>query len=234
MRVELGWQGEQLVDGLVALSLIGAAGEVSRQTFPLQVASGEVVLGQYNVPIDADVPGGDYRLRARLIAADGAPLGKAVDLAPLSIQPVAASFAKPPISHPLRVDLGERVDLAGYDLGADRVAPGDSIELTLYWHPQGRLTQGLKVFTHLVGPDGRIVAQRDSIPVEGARPTTGWRPGEYIADRYRIAVPRDAATGRYELRVGLYDPTTGERLPVSADGAPQPDGQVRLSEVTVG
>lgn len=234
LRVELGWQGEQLVEGLVALSLIGAAGEVSRQTFPLQVAAGEVVLGQYNVPIDADVPGGDYRLRARLIAADGAPLGEAVDLAPLSIQPVAASFAKPPISHPLRVDLGERVDLAGYDLGADRVAPGDSIELTLYWHPQGRLTQGLKVFTHLVGPDGRIVAQRDSIPVEGARPTTGWRPGEYIADRYRIAVPRDAAPGRYELRVGLYDPTTGERLPVSADGAPQPDGQVRLSEVTVG
>ena len=234
LRAELGWQGEQPVDGLVALSLAAEAGEVSRQTFPLQMAAGDVALGQYNVPIDADVPGGEYRLRARLVAPDGAPLGESVDLAPLSVKPVAASFEKPPISHPLRVDLGERVDLAGYDLAADRIAPGDTIDLTLYWHPQGRLTQSLKVFAHLVGPDGKILAQRDSIPVEGARPTTGWRPGEYIADPIRIAVPRTAAPGRYELRVGLYDPITDERLPASVDGAAQPNGQAILTEITVG
>ncbi|MCW5881374.1 MAG: hypothetical protein KIS91_10625, partial [Anaerolineae bacterium] len=234
LRVELGWQGKQSVDGLVALSLANAAGEVSRQTFPLQTAAGDVRLGQYNMPIDADAPGGDYRLRARLVAPDGAPLGEAVDLAALSVKPVAASFDKPPISRPLRVDLGERVDLAGYDLAADRVAPGDTVDLTLYWHPQGRIPQNLKVFAHLVGLDGKIVAQRDNVPAEGARPTTGWRPGEYIADRYRIAVPRNLAPGRYELRVGLYDPATDERLPVSVDGAPQPNGQAILTEITVG
>ncbi len=233
VRFELGWQGRQTGDVTLALTLLGAGGEVDRQSFSLNMKGGEVRLGQYNVPVDADVPGGDYQVRAQLLDANRAPLGEAVSIGQLTVRPVAASFEKPTIRRPLRVDLGGRVDLAGYDLAADTVTPGGVVDLTLYWHPQGRIGQNLKVFTHLVAPDGRIVGQRDSVPVEGARPTTGWRPGEYIADRYRIPVPRDAPPGRYELRTGLYNEASGERLPVQVDGKPAPDGQAVLGSVEV-
>ncbi|MCW5850644.1 MAG: glycosyltransferase family 39 protein [Anaerolineae bacterium] len=232
LRVELGWQGQRDLEGQAALSLVGPGGEVERQTFPLSLGRGEVGLRQVLFPVDADVPGGTYTLHVSLLGGAGAALGTA-DLGQLTVRPVAATFTRPAIAHPLRVDLGERVDLAGYDLQAETVAPGGTVNLTLYWHPQGRLTQSLKVFTHLVSPDGVIVGQRDNVPVDNTRPTTGWRPGEYIVDRYSIPVPATARAGRYELRVGLYDPLANERLPVQVDGQPAPDGQVVLQTVEV-
>jgi hypothetical protein len=60
-----------------------------------------------------------------------------------------------------------------------------------------------------LGPDGAVLAQADRVPAGGARPTTGWLPGEVVADAYPL--PLAAAAG---LRVGLYDPATGERLGV--------------------
>ncbi len=232
LRVELGWQGGRDLDGQTVLSLVGPGGEVGRQVFPLALARGETGLRQLLFPVDADVPGGTYSLRVGLLAADGTALGTA-DLGQLVVRPVPATLSRPTITHPLRVDLGERVDLAGYDLQVETVAPGETVNLTLYWHPQGRLTQSLKVFTHLVSPDGVIVGQRDNVPVDNTRPTTGWRPGEYIADRYAIPVPPTAKAGRYELRVGLYDPLTNERLPVQVEGRPAPNGQVVLQTVEV-
>ena len=54
-------------------------------------------------------------------------------------------------------------------------------------------------------------------------------------DRYDIALKPDVPPGVYPLRVGLYDPATGERLsPVrSADGAVQANDQLQLAEVEV-
>ena len=232
LRVELGWQGQRDLDGQAALSLVGSGGEVGRQVFPLALGRGEVGLRQLQFPVDADVPGGTYTLRLGLVAGDGAALGTA-DLGQLTVRPVPGTFTRPAIGRPLRVDLGERVDLAGYDLASETVAPGGTVNLTLYWHAQGRLTQGLKVFTHLVSPDEVIVGQRDNVPMDNTRPTTGWRPGEYIVDRYAIPVPATARAGRYELRVGLYDPLTNERLPVQVEGQPAPNGQVVLQTVEV-
>jgi hypothetical protein len=62
-------------------------------------------------------------------------------------------------------------------------------------------------FVHVLGPDGDLLAQADRVPAEGARPTTGWLPGEVIADAYDLPLAGAAA-----LRVGLYDAATGERL----------------------
>ena len=35
-------------------------------------------------------------------------------------------------------------------------------------------------------------------------------------DRYGILLPADIVPGTYTVAVGLYDPVTGQRLPVSA------------------
>ncbi len=136
--------------------------------------------------------------------------------------------------HPARATFGEPplVRLLGYDLG--QPARGQPLALTLYWQVLGQIPTSYKVFSHLVGPDGRPAAQGDDYPVHGERPTTTWQPGEVISDAYTIPLPPDLPPGRYPLKIGFYDPVTGARLLVrDAAGAAQPDDQIVLGEVEI-
>jgi hypothetical protein len=83
--------------------------------------------------------------------------------------------------------------------------------------------QNAKVFVHLLDAAGQLVAQHDSEPVSGQRPTSTWKPGESIIDRHGVLLPDDLAPGEYQLVVGLYDPATGNRLLVTA-GTSAPPG----------
>ena len=83
------------------------------------------------------------------------------------------------------------------------------------------------------------MAQTDSPPAGGARPTSGWQEGEVIVDHHGLhlpdmLLPADLPSGdEYELRVGMYLPATGERLPVrDSDGGSLGDS-ILLGWVTV-
>jgi hypothetical protein len=97
------------------------------------------------------------------------------------------------------------------------------VTLDLYWKAAGLTSTSYAVFVHLVGPDGAIVAQHDQPPVAANRPTTGWLPGEVVHDPYILAIPAGADPGDYCVRLGLYDPATGRRLPVSSADLPAAD-----------
>ena len=60
--------------------------------------------------------------------------------------------------------------------------------------------------------NGNTVAQQDSIPLGGARPTTGWAPGEILTDPYAIFIPADVSPDRYRVRIGWYNAVTGKRV----------------------
>jgi 4-amino-4-deoxy-L-arabinose transferase-like glycosyltransferase len=122
--------------------------------------------------------------------------------------------------------LGDQIELVGSDLWVRSWwHPGDLIPLTLFWQTQGTIEEDYNVFVHLVDADGQPAVQNDSAPVGGARPTSTWQPGELIVDRYGLLLSRDIPPGNYELRVGMYLPATGERLPVfDADGQELGDG----------
>jgi hypothetical protein len=81
------------------------------------------------------------------------------------------------------------------------------------------VTGNYQVFVHLLDAQGNKVAQRDGQPVQWLRPTSTWQPGEELADRYGLWLPETFPTGSYTVAVGLYDPVTGQRLPVSAGPA---------------
>ena len=126
--------------------------------------------------------------------------------------------------------LGDAIMLRGYALDAPVVA-GDDLRLTLYWQANERITEPYKVFVHLVDDAGRIVAQADSIPTLAgdAAPTESWRKGEVIVDTHAVTVP---AAGRYRVLTGLYDPVSGERLPVwDAAGQPVDGAAIFVTEV---
>jgi hypothetical protein len=65
---------------------------------------------------------------------------------------------------------------------------------------------------HLIGPPG-LLAQKDSVHPGGV-PSTSWRSNQYVRDEHRIVVPEQARPGIYRFRVGIYEPVTGERLPL--------------------
>lgn len=111
------------------------------------------------------------------------------------------------------------IRLAGYALTPD-VQPGEELLISLRWESLREVEQDYHVFVHLLNSSGEKIAQRDGQPVQWMRPTSTWRAGEQIIDHYGLLLPPGTASGEYTVAVGLYEPETGERLPVSAgDGS---------------
>jgi hypothetical protein len=113
---------------------------------------------------------------------------------------------------------GAAIRLDGYALAGDRFAPGDVLPVTLFWEAQAPVTERYKVTVQLLDGAGQLVAQHDTEPGDGIRPTTIWGPGQGLTDRYGVFLPTDLPPGRYTLIVGLYHVATGERLQVARDG----------------
>ena len=117
--------------------------------------------------------------------------------------------------------------LLGYQLKPETLRPGRSLQLTLYWQALAEVDTSYKVFVHLVGPDGNIVAQSDAFPATNTLPTDIWVAGEVIEDIHTLVVPSTVTPGRYRLRVGFYHPDTLQRVPVRSP-LPTPDQALEL------
>lgn len=121
----------------------------------------------------------------------------------------------------LHVPFGDEIALAGYDLSAagqpfsGTARPGETLDFRPYWRMLSLPSSNYSVFLHLV-PAGEdtLIAQADGSPASPPRPTLTWGDATelIIGQMFTITVPEDAPPGRYELRVGLYDYTTGRRL----------------------
>jgi hypothetical protein len=97
----------------------------------------------------------------------------------------------------------------------------ETLEVQLVWRAEAASERSYTVFVQLIDADGNVVAQSDSAPSGGSRPTTGWRAGEYIEDRHVLRLnpgfTSDQTAGA-RLIAGMYDPITGARL-LLTDGA---------------
>jgi len=116
------------------------------------------------------------------------------------------------------VSFGEGIGLLGYDLSTETLRPGETVLLTLYWECRRPLVNSYMVFTHLLDDASVVQGQRDAIPGQGSAPTSGWAAGDVVVDRYEIPLRAAATAGPVRLEIGLYDPFSGERLPLWRDG----------------
>jgi hypothetical protein len=150
----------------------------------------------------------------------------------LAVYAVPAAVAETP-AVPLDARFGAAIHLDGYTLLDDRLAPGDILQLALFWRAAEPISARYKVFVHLYDEAGELIAQTDSEPGGNLRPTDTWAPGEQVTDRYGVLIPPEAPAGTYTLAVGVYpmaDPS--DRLPVTLDGAPAGD-RLNLAPVVV-
>ena len=119
-------------------------------------------------------------------------------------------------ARPIGARLGDQFTLDAARLAATSVEAGDVLPLSLRWTALQAIDKNVTVFVHLVAPNGVILAQRDAAPA--GKPTTGWPASESRDDNHGVFVPFGAPPGPAELRVGLYDAATGQRLPVAGGG----------------
>jgi hypothetical protein len=135
-------------------------------------------------------------------------------------------------------NLGDPMQLIGYDVSGKVFRPGDRLEVVIYWYAREQPEVGYSSFVHV--SDGvSLSAQADKLNPAGL-PTQTWTPAGHIRDEYLIDLPATMAPGEYQLLVGLWTCEAvpeGEcgsgRLPVTnADGQPVGDA-VPLGTITV-
>ncbi len=107
------------------------------------------------------------------------------------------------------------------------VYPGREAQLDLGFETDATLHHDWSLFIHLVDGAGLTVAQLDTMPGGGLRPTSGWQPGRRLLDSYAIAIPETAhAPNRASWQVGFYNHSNGERLPRQSGGTSYSFGEV--------
>jgi len=126
--------------------------------------------------------------------------------------------------HPISINFGDRMVLAGYELEQRVVRPAETIELVLYWKALRPMDTDYSVSVQVIDSAWRKAAQRDGWPVDGTAPTSTWKPGRPVTDVYTLPVAADALPGVYEVRVIVYQLRDGRivHLPtVPEDGRMQ-------------
>jgi hypothetical protein len=90
------------------------------------------------------------------------------------------------------------IRVLGYQLETSDLAPGETLNLRVYWQLTERLDQTYSSFVHLLGPQG-AVGQGDI--VHHAR---DYLPGEVRVDTYRFPLLLHTPPGEYRLITGFY------------------------------
>ena len=113
-------------------------------------------------------------------------------------------------------DFGGVLSLEGYDAPTQPLAPGEQVDLVLYWRLQQRSQQDLSIFAHLLDSESHIVGEYDG----NGYPSRFWdsEGDELLLGTMPLIVKPDTPPGEYQLEVGIYDRVTGERLPVNENG----------------
>lgn len=190
------------------------------------------------VPVALDLPpeAGRFSLRLVLESAEGEPLRLWRGplpvvrgwLAWIRTESGERTWSVPPMKARLEARFGETIELMGYDREGT-LAPSKPMTVTLYWRALDRQPARYKATVQLLplaengprdeaSPGGPPVAQHDGEPADGARPTTGWLPGELVSDAHSLVLP-ELVPGRYMLIAALYDPSAPDmaRVPVTSE-----------------
>ena len=223
--VHLFWRAEDVTNaGAVRLAIEDASGAVVASVVepPLSGAypfarwsAGDAFHDVHRLLLPAHAAGGGSRLTITLLGADGTALGESLGVSGPEIRTRVRQFEAPVGLKPLGAEMGDLASLLGYT-APEKLSAG-SWPVTLAWRVVGETERSYAVTLQLLDANGRLVAQHDSPPADGAAPTSSWLAGEVVVDARVFALPA-LAPGRYTLIAALYDPITGERLPVRQGG----------------
>jgi hypothetical protein len=191
---------------------------------PATWPAGALVQVPAGLQLPGDMAAGEYDLTLGIGGTQGGASVAPATLARVTVTRRAASFMALQSAHRLDppVQFGTHVELIGYTL----LPAPDALTVELDWHVLQALLPPHQIFIHLTAADGTRLGQADGTPqtAAGPAPTGSWLPGEYLRTVHHLSLPDGLSTAQGSaLRVGLYIPVTGVRLPAARAGAPSGD-----------
>jgi hypothetical protein len=237
LQTDIVWTATSAVDRDLAMRLQlvdkegktvgGISGRPVGNAYPTSMwRQGEILRGQYRIPLAATSSEGDVDLVLTLVDASSEEELASLKLGTLKILPRIRSFSASP-TNPLSREFAQTIRLLGYDLAGGNAnpatplltaAPGDVLTVAPYWQAMEEMNTSYTAFVQVLNTEGKLVAQNDSIPAKGKEPTTSWLPGQIVIDDHTVLLPSSLPDGNYTIITGLYDDSTGKRLSL-ADGS---------------
>jgi hypothetical protein len=129
---------------------------------------------------------------------------------------------------PLPVSFGHNVTFLGYSIRDESLHPSDYLELLTYWRLDGPPPPELTIFTHLLGNPVVVLAQIDQLGVNVAQLQTR----DVFIQYSLLQTPAGISPGLYPISVGLYLPSSGQRLQVF-EGATARGDRLFLKRITI-
>lgn len=167
--------------------------------------------------------------RFQRLTADDAPW-RIYDLRPAI--GVSRTFAEGEIRTPQLVNFGNEIELRGISLRPLVDWPA-VFEVVYYWRCVKTPATELRVFVHITDSSGRTVYQQDHWPQSGRFPTSAWKPGDLIRERYVLTLPGSLSGGTYQVRLGWFDPVRGNRVPILHPGRADAENRAIAAELVI-
>lgn len=173
---------------------------------------------ELRLALPTDLPPITYSLIAGMVESSGERLAvpgneeeNILYLRELTVAPTRPGFSqvmRPAIS--ARAETGDSLRLQGFDL----LQAADSHTLRLFWETGSSAPDSDWItYIHMLDSQGELVAQYDGPALAGLLPTGQWLRNAMYIDRRQLDLPAGLPAGSYQLRVGLYDFSSGQRLP---------------------
>ena len=186
---------------------------------------GPVIVDRYRVPLPPDTGLTQaWRFQALLYDAqtgtrlpltlDTQPAGEVLTLGTVRVKgtsvatlPDAARLAEP-------VTFDQAIILTH----AQVVEQSDGVHVQLLWKSQKPLPRDVTVFVHAYDASGKIAGGKlittgDGPPMGDNFPTSLWQSGDQVLDEHLLMLPNDLSLNDVQIKVGLYRPQDGGRLP---------------------
>lgn len=130
------------------------------------------------------------------------------------LQPPSVSTL--PFEQPLEVRLGDALEAVGTSATAGPLALGDDLTVNLFWRALPGLAEldDLFLAVQLLDEEGALAAGWEGPPIAW-HPTSRWQAGDLVRSQTTVRLPATLVDGQYRLIAALFDPATGQRLPVA-------------------
>jgi hypothetical protein len=105
------------------------------------------------------------------------------------------------------------VATAGLTMARDRAAIGSPLKVTYRFDvaQDASIPEDYWVFVHVLDDQGESLWGDDHQPAE---PASKWKPGQRVEYSRTVFIPNYPYIGPAHIRVGLYQPASGQRLPL--------------------
>lgn len=111
------------------------------------------------------------------------------------------------IEQPLFADIQE-MRFLGYVPPQTVIAPGEVLQLGLYWRARAKPHGDYRVSVQLRDANSRVAFEQSARPAADSYPTTLWDEGEVLLDWHDVTIPSSLTPGEYQIFVVLQDAVT--------------------------